>query len=120
MPEDVSPDRSYTSPPPGDPPASVDHTDPEEQSYPLEEAMKAQAALRSAARLSPERFPLSQIIGMFSAEIEKLRAMGRPDSEIAALITGNSIISVTADEIARFYASQEERQKTPGAAEGRR
>ena len=113
MPEDVKEDRNYNSPPPGEPPVAADHTEAEEQSYPLEEAMKAQAALRSAAKMPPERFPLSQIIGMFSDEIEKLRTMGRPDDEIAAIIAGSSTMRVTADEIARFYATPEQRHKAP-------
>lgn len=113
MPEDVKEERSYTSPPPGEQPVSADQTEAHEQSYPLEEAMKAQAALRSAAKMPPERFPLPEIIAMFSDEIEKLREMGRPDNEIAAIISGNSIMRVTEEEIAKFYASPEDRKKGP-------
>lgn len=113
MPDDVKEDRNYNSPPPGEPPVAVDKTEPDEQSYPLEEAMKAQAALRSAAHLPAERFPLPQIIGMFSDEIEALRKQGRPDNEIAAIICGNSTMRVTEAEIQKFYASPEERGKGP-------
>ena len=113
MPEDVSPERSYTSPPPGEKPAAPEGTEAHEQSYPLEEAMKAQAALRSAARMPPERFPLPEIIGMFSDEIDVLRENGRPDEEIAAIIAGNSTMRVTAEEIRKFYASPADRHKGP-------
>jgi hypothetical protein len=113
MPDDISQERSYNSPPPGEKPVAADQTEAHEQSYPLDEAMKAQAALRSAARMPPERFPLPQIIGMFSDEIETLRNQGRPDNEIAAIISGNSIMRVTADEIQKFYATPEDRHKDP-------
>lgn len=113
MPDDVQEERAYTGPPPGDPPAEPGHTAAEEQSYPLEEAMKAQAALRTAARMPRERFPLPQIIGMFSDEIEKLRKDGRPDNEIAAIISGSSILRVTEEEIQKFYATPEDRHKGP-------
>ncbi len=112
MADDVQNERSYNTTPPGEAPASPgENTRPEDQSYPLEEAMKAQAALRTAARMPPERFPLAQIIGMFSDEIEVLRKNGRPDNEIAAIISGSSILRVTADEIRKFYATPEERRK---------
>ena len=113
MPEDVKPDRSYEAPSPVASPGEAENTGAEEQSYPLEEAMKAQAALRSAARMQPERFPLPQIIGMFSDEIESLRNQGRPDAEIAAIISGSSVLRVTADEIQKFYATPETRKKGP-------
>ena len=113
MPDDVQEDRNYNSPPPGDPPVALDRTEAHEQNYTLEEAMKAQAALRSAARMPPERFPLPQIIGMFSDEIEALRNAGRPDQEIAAIISGSSTMRVTEAEIQKFYASPEDRKKGP-------
>ena len=113
MPDDVQEERSYTSQPPDQPAVAADKTKPHEQSYPLEEAMKAQAALRSAARMPPERFPLPQIISMFSDEIEALRNQGRPDDEIAAIIAGSSTMRVTANEIQKFYSSPEARGKGP-------
>ena len=113
MPEDVKEERSYTTTSPGEAPVAADKTEPHEQGYPLEEAMKAQSALRSAARMSPERFPLPQIIGMFSDEIEALRNQGRPDDEIAAIIAGSSTMRVTAEEIQKFYATPEQRGKGP-------
>ena len=113
MADDVKPERSYTGPPPGEPPVAVDRTEPKEQSYPLEEAMKAQAALRSAAHMPAERYPLPQLISMFSDEIDALRKQGRPDDEIAAIIAGSSTMNVTAGEILKFYASPEKRRRGP-------
>ncbi len=82
-----------------------------EQTYPLSEAMKAQAALRAAANLPPESFPLPSIIGMFSDEIETLRNRGMSDIAIAELIGKSSSIRVDAKTLAELYATPEQRQR---------
>ena len=80
-----------------------------EQTYPLEEALKAQKALRDAAGLAPEQFPKEQFIGMVSDEIESCRKRGKSDDEIAQIISSASAIRVTPEEIRANYASPEER-----------
>ncbi len=77
--------------------------------YPLEQALQAQSALRQAAGLGPEMFPVQAFVGMISDEIEQLRAQGKTDAEIAAMIQAHSTIEITASEIAENYASAEER-----------
>ncbi len=77
--------------------------------YPIEQALRAQKALRDAAGLGPELFPIKAFVGMISDEIEKLRLRGKTDSEIAALITENSTIEITGEEISENYASPEDR-----------
>jgi hypothetical protein len=79
------------------------------RAYPLNEALKAQKALREAAGLAPEQFPIQAFVGMISDEIESLRQSGKSDEDIAALIRRNSSIEITGAEITRYYASQEER-----------
>ena len=81
------------------------------KTYPIEQALRAQKALRDAAGLGPEMFPIEAFVGMISDEIEKLRSQGKTDSEIAALITENSNIEITAEEISENYASPEDRQQ---------
>ena len=77
--------------------------------YPLEQALQAQQALRSAAGLGPEMFPIGAFVGMISDEIEQLRSQGKTDGDIAALITASSSIEITASEIAENYASPDDR-----------
>ena len=77
--------------------------------YPLHEAVQAQKALRAAAGLGPEQFPIEAFVGMISDEIEALRTAGKSDEEIAALVRENSAIELNAEEIAQNYASPEER-----------
>ena len=77
--------------------------------YSLEQAVKAQKALRDAAGLGPEMFPIQAFVGIIGDEIEKLRSQGKTDHEIAALIASNSSIEITASEIAENYASPEDR-----------
>jgi hypothetical protein len=81
----------------------------EEAAYPLDEALRAQKALRELAGLGPERFPIAAFVGMVSDEIEILRKEGRSDEEIAGTIAGNSAIAITADEIAAHYSPHEQR-----------
>ena len=75
----------------------------------LDEALKAQKALRDAAGSGPEEFPLPAFIGMISDEVETLRGMGKSDDEIAAIIQANSSIRITAEEIREHYATPEQR-----------
>ena len=79
------------------------------KAYPLEEAVKAQRALRAAAGLGPEQFPIEAFVGMISDEIESLRKRGQSDEEIAKLVRENSAIDITAEEIGRNYAPPEQR-----------
>jgi len=79
------------------------------KTYPVEQAVRAQKALREAAGLLPEMFPVDAFVGMISDEIEALRSSGKTDEQIAALITANSDIQITAAEITANYATPEER-----------
>jgi len=79
------------------------------KTYPVEQAVRAQKVLREAAGLLPEMFPVQAFVGMISDEIEALRSSGKTDEQIAALITANSDIQITAAEITANYATPEER-----------
>jgi hypothetical protein len=80
-----------------------------EKSYPVQEAIRAQQALRHLAGLEPEMFPIQAFVGMISDEVEALRKQGHSDAQIAKTIQDNSKIKITADEVADYYASPEER-----------
>jgi hypothetical protein len=84
---------------------------PEPKMYSVDEALKAQKALRTASGLGPEMFAMEAFVGMISDEIQSLRERGQSDSDIADLIRANSQIEVTSDEIARYYATPEERHQ---------
>ena len=77
--------------------------------YPVEEAVKAQKALRAASGLGPEMFPIEAFVGMISDEIESLRKRGKNDAEIAQMIEENSSIRISPEDIAAHYVSPEER-----------
>jgi hypothetical protein len=87
-----------------------DHQD--SKTYSLEKALKAQAALRTAAGLETEQFPVQAFVGMISDEIQVLREQGHTDERIAKLIQESSGIPITAQEIDEHYATPEERQST--------
>ena len=82
--------------------------------YPVDEAIRAQTALRTAAGLGAEQFPIQAFVGMISDEIEALRARGKSDTEIAAIIQASSSIQITPEEIAANYATPEERHGHEG------
>ncbi len=85
-----------------------------ENAYSVEDAIRAQNALRQLAGLEPEVFPLQAFVGMISDEIEVLRKQGHSDESIAQTISANSKIAVTGDEIAAYYASPEQRGQHHG------
>jgi hypothetical protein len=82
----------------------------EPKGYSLEEALRAQKALRKLAGLEPETFPVEAFVGMISDEIEILRRRGYSDEQIAEIVTQSSAIEITADEIAANYATPEQRR----------
>ena len=82
----------------------------EPRMYPVEEAVKAQKALRAASGLGPEMFPVQAFVGMISDEIESLRKRGKDDADIARLIQESSAIQISAQDIAENYAPPEARQ----------
>jgi hypothetical protein len=81
-----------------------------EKAYPIDEALKAQRALRRAAGLEEELFPVEAFVGMISDEIEALRMRGMADDQIAAMIEASSSIRITADQIRENYATPEQRR----------
>lgn len=83
----------------------------EHETYPLEEALRAQKALRDLAGLKPEMFPMEAFVGMVSDEVETLRGQGYSDDAIAQVITKSSKIAITGDQIAANYASPELRHQ---------
>ncbi len=83
--------------------------DQQGKTFPLEEAIRAQKALRELAGLGAETFPIQAFVGMINDEVETLRNQGRSDEEIAQTIKANSRIVITAAEIAAHYAPPEKR-----------
>lgn len=79
------------------------------KTYPIEDALNAQRALRKSAGLPPEEFPIEAFVGMISDEIEALRKQGKSDEDVAQVVRENSKIEISAAEIARNYAPPEQR-----------
>jgi len=75
----------------------------------LDQALRAQKAMRDAAGLPPESFPVQAFVGMISDEIEALREQGHTDEAIARLIRESANVGITASQIAENYASAEHR-----------
>lgn len=86
---------------------------PQDKLYSLEEALKAQKALRNLGGMGPEQFPIQAFVGMISDEIEQLRKLGHTDEEIARVIATSSKIEISAKELAQNYAPSEQRHGRP-------
>lgn len=80
-------------------------------SFSLSQAMAAQQALRQAANLPAEQFPLPAFVGMISDEIESLRKNGKTDEDIAQLVNQAAQTRISAADIERYYAPPEERAR---------
>lgn len=80
---------------------------PTPKMYPVEEAVKAQKALRSLSGQGPEMFPIQAFVGMISDEVEVLRNLGKSDEEIASVIRQHSSIEITPQQLAEHYAPPE-------------
>ena len=81
------------------------------QEISLKEALRAQKAMRTAAGLGEEKFPVQAFVGMISDEIEALRKGGMSDEGIVALIERSSSIRLSTEELRENYASSEERHQ---------
>lgn len=84
--------------------------DQNEMSFSAQDAVAVQRELRRSLGLGAEAFPLPAFVGMISDEIEQLRAAGRSDADIAALIKTTIGRDFDPADIARFYAGPEERR----------
>ena len=82
----------------------------DDPTFSLDDAMRAQGALRRSLGLGPERFSLAAFVGMISDEIQALREAGRSDDEIVAVIQAATDRSIDPADLARFYASAAERR----------
>ena len=80
-----------------------------DRTFLLGEALKAQQALRQAAGLGPEHFPVEAFVGMISDEVQALREKGWNDNQIAEHVRKSSTIDITGEEISENYAEPDER-----------
>ena len=78
--------------------------------FTLDESIRAQKAMRDELDMPEEKFPVPAFVGMVSDEIEKLRAAGRSDADIAAIVKKATGKDISPDAIAEHYASPKERE----------
>ena len=79
--------------------------------FTLQQALKTQQALREAANLPDEQFPLPAFVGMISDEIETLRTKGKTDQEITELINKAAGTNLSSSAVTENYAPPEDRQR---------
>jgi hypothetical protein len=79
--------------------------------FTVDEAIAAQREMRKRLGLSEEKFALPAFIGMISDEIEKTRAAGGSDAEIAATVEHATGKRISPDDVTKFYAGPERRRR---------
>ena len=84
----------------------------DDPTFTLEQALKVQREMRHSLGLPAEEFPLPAFIGMISDEVEQLRAAGRTDGDIVAMISGSAGQAISEADLQRFYAPPEHRLRS--------
>ena len=82
--------------------------------FTLEEAVRAQRALRAAIGLDDERFPVPAFVEMISDEIEQARAAGRSDADVAAIVAEVTGHRIDPADIDRHYVAPADRHPGQG------
>ena len=77
--------------------------------FTIDESIRAQKAMRAELDMPEETFPIPAFVGMVSDEIDKLRAAGRSDADIAAIVEKATGKALPPDAIAQHYATPDER-----------
>jgi hypothetical protein len=80
--------------------------------FTLEQALKAQQALRKAADLPAEEFPIQAFVGMLSDEIEALHQKGKTYEEITQLINYAAQADLSTSSVRENYASPGDRKRS--------
>ncbi|KQM67951.1 hypothetical protein ASE75_03495 [Sphingomonas sp. Leaf17] len=75
----------------------------------LEEAIRAQRALRESLGLEEEVFPVEAFVEMISDEVEQMRAAGRSDADIVAIVARTTGQQIDPSDIATHYIAPEHR-----------
>ena len=83
------------------------------KSFTAQEIAQIQKLLREAAGEPAESCDTDAVVGMLSDEIETLRRQGMTDGDIAALLTQGAGATITAEQVAEFYAPPQDRAKGP-------
>lgn len=81
----------------------------DQPTFSIDEAIKAQRALRQALGLGDERFEVSEFVEMISDEIEQMRNDGKSSADIVAVVADATGHRIDPADIDRHYVSPEDR-----------
>ena len=81
-----------------------------EPEFTLEEALSVRGRMRAALGMGAERFPVPALIGMLSDEIERMRAAGQGDEDVARLVAETTGKAIPAQAVAEHHAPPEARR----------
>jgi len=81
----------------------------DQPTFSIDEAIKAQRALRQTLGLGDERFEVSEFVAMVSDEIEQMKADGKSSADIVAIVAETTGHRMDAADIDRHYVPPERR-----------
>ncbi len=84
-----------------------------DEGFTADQTASATTALRAELGLPAQRFPTETFVGMISDEIEAMRAAGKTDDDISAILRERCAIAIDAATLARYYANADERRQPP-------
>jgi hypothetical protein len=83
----------------------------EQKALTVDQAVRAQRALRESLGLADETFPLPAFIGMISDEIQQMREAGRSDTQMIDIIAKATGTRLDPADLQRFYVPPEHRRQ---------
>lgn len=81
----------------------------DQPTFSIDEAIKAQRALRQALGLGDERFEVSEFVEMISDEIEQMKNDGKSSDDIVAVVAEATGHRMDPADIDRHYVRPEDR-----------
>lgn len=81
----------------------------DQPTFSIDEAIKAQRALRQTLGLGDERFEVSEFVEMISDEIEQMKADGKSSVDIVAVVADATGHHIDPADIDRHYVAPEQR-----------
>ncbi|WP_428152227.1 hypothetical protein [Brevundimonas sp.] len=82
---------------------------PDQLTFSLDEAIKAQRSLRQALGLGEERFEVPEFVEMISDEIEQMRDAGKSDEDIVAVVADATGHRMDPADLDRHYIAPKDR-----------
>ncbi len=83
----------------------------------LNQAIRAQGVLRTAAKLPEEEFGEEEFVRMITDEIRELRGQGASDKRITEILQQEADVTLDPEAIARYFDAEDAKEHHKKSAE---